>query len=178
MDGYCERLAPGLLGEPLNALSNAAFLVAAALLIARRPRSLLLPVLLAVVGLCSLAFHTFATTATAALDTLSILASVLTAIVLLTRHGLQVRRSHAWLAVPAFVAFALLVTLLLRGALGGYLPALLTLAAFAIALRDRLLAIAATVFTVSLTLRTLDTPLCAAIPTGTTGCGTASTPWS
>ncbi|MBU2665239.1 hypothetical protein KOI35_17180 [Actinoplanes bogorensis] len=51
MDAYCERLGPGLGGEPLNAVSNAAFLIAAVLLLARggiRP----LPVLLGVVGLC------------------------------------------------------------------------------------------------------------------------------
>ena len=29
LDGYCERLGPGLWAEPLNFLSNAAFLVAA-----------------------------------------------------------------------------------------------------------------------------------------------------
>jgi hypothetical protein len=29
VDGYCERVAPGLWGEPLNAVSNIAFLVAA-----------------------------------------------------------------------------------------------------------------------------------------------------
>ena len=29
VDGYCERTGPGYWSEPLNALSNAAFLVAA-----------------------------------------------------------------------------------------------------------------------------------------------------
>jgi len=29
IDAYCERLGPGLLAEPLNALSNAAFFIAA-----------------------------------------------------------------------------------------------------------------------------------------------------
>ena len=29
IDLYCERLAPGLTGEPLNALSNVAFFIAA-----------------------------------------------------------------------------------------------------------------------------------------------------
>ncbi|MEV7092760.1 hypothetical protein AB0M80_07920 [Amycolatopsis sp. NPDC051045] len=31
VDGYCERVAPGLWGEPLDSLSNFAFLVAAVL---------------------------------------------------------------------------------------------------------------------------------------------------
>jgi hypothetical protein len=29
MDAYCERTAPGLLNEPLNAITNASFLIAA-----------------------------------------------------------------------------------------------------------------------------------------------------
>ena len=29
MDAYCERVGPGLLAEPLNAVSNASFLLAA-----------------------------------------------------------------------------------------------------------------------------------------------------
>ena len=29
VDAYCERIAPGLLGEPLNALSNISFFLAA-----------------------------------------------------------------------------------------------------------------------------------------------------
>ena len=167
VDGYCERLGPGLLGEPLNAVSNAAFLLAAAYLIGRRPRSLLLPVLLAVVGLCSLAFHTFATPATGALDSLSILLFVLTGIVLLTRHGFGARASRAWLAAPAFIAFAVLVIVVVRDALSGYLPALLALAGFAVGLRDRLLGAATAVFALSLTVRTLDEPLCSALPIGT-----------
>ncbi|GAA2347705.1 hypothetical protein [Dactylosporangium salmoneum] len=170
MDGYCERLGPGLWAEPLNAVSNAAFLIAAAWLLVRGgPRTL--PILLGVVGLCSLSFHTFATGPTAALDSLSILVFVLVAVVLLARDGLGVRPGRAWLAAPAFVAFAALVDVLLAVAgrqytLGGYLPALLGLAGFAIALRSRPLIVAAAVFTVSLTLRTLDEPLCDRIPIG------------
>jgi hypothetical protein len=29
MDAYCERTAPGLLAEPLNAITNTSFLIAA-----------------------------------------------------------------------------------------------------------------------------------------------------
>ncbi|MER7278284.1 hypothetical protein ABT369_27980 [Dactylosporangium sp. NPDC000244] len=170
MDGYCERLGPGLWAEPMNAVSNAAFLVACAVLLVRT-RHRTLPILLGVVGLCSLSFHTFANGFTAALDSLSILVFVLVAVVLLARHGLGVRPGRAWLAAPAFVAFAALVDVLLaragrQYALGGYLPALLGLAGFAVALRSRPLAVAAGVFAVSLTLRTLDEPLCGAFPIG------------
>ncbi|WP_433057001.1 hypothetical protein [Dactylosporangium sp. CS-033363] len=174
MDGYCERLGPGLWAEPLNAVSNAAFLVACAVLLVRtRPgnRHWTLPVILGVVGLCSLSFHTFANGFTAALDTLSILVFVLVGVVLLARYGLKVPANRAWLAAPAFVVFAAFVDVLLGLAgrqytLGGYLPALLGLAGFAVALRSPTLGLAAAVFAVSLTLRTLDEPLCGSIPVG------------
>lgn len=176
MDAYCERLGPGLWGEPLNAVTNAAFLIAAAILCTRRtPPSPVpawpLPALLAVVGLASLAFHTFATPVTAALDTLSIVAYVLVAVVLLARYGYGWRPGRAWLAAPAFVAFAVAVNaalaLTVGEVLGGYLPALLGLAAFAGTLRSRPLGVAAAVFAVSLVLRTLDEPLCDHVPIGT-----------
>ncbi|MBL7258004.1 hypothetical protein [Paractinoplanes lichenicola] len=166
MDAYCERLGPGLWGEPVNAVSNAAFLIAALLLLLRgglRP----LPVLLAVVGLCSLAFHTFATIPTAALDSLSILVYELVAIVLLVHRGFHVRLQRAWLAAPAFVLFTVAVNFALPWSLGGYLPALLVLAFFAVTLRSRPLTLATAVFTVSLTARTLDEPLCSTLPLGT-----------
>jgi hypothetical protein len=177
---YCERLGPGLWAEPLNAVSNLAFLLASAVLLvrlARRPHrppgaARALPVLLAVVGCCSLSFHTFATPPTAALDSLSILVYVLVAVVLLVRHGFAVRAGRAWLAAPAFLVLAVAIdgALALAGrdvTLGGYLPAFLGLAGFAVALRSRLLGVAAGVFAVSLTARTVDMPVCAEVPIGT-----------
>ncbi|MDG4826472.1 hypothetical protein O7635_31870 [Asanoa sp. WMMD1127] len=114
VDGYCERSGPGLWGEPLNALSNVAFLLASAILVGllvRRPTAppriaWVLAGLLGVVGLCSLAFHTFATSATGALDTLSILVYLLVVVGLLLRFGFGVRAGRAWVAAPAFLVLA------------------------------------------------------------------------
>ena len=187
---YCERTGPGLWDEPANAVSNVAFLVAAAVLIrllATGPRrapvsAWLLPVLLGVVGVCSLSFHTFATTATAALDTLSILAFILTAVVVLVHGMWRVRWRWAWTAAPAYLVAALGVNAALfaaggaRATLGGYLPALLGLLGLGAAIRwtapgaapaGRRLLLAGAVFAVSLTLRTLDGPLCGGFPVGT-----------
>lgn len=68
IDLYCERTGPGLLAEPLNALSNASFFVAAFLAWrearatkALSPGLLVLIILAAGVGTGSLLFHTFAT---------------------------------------------------------------------------------------------------------------------
>ena len=180
VDEYCERLAPGLWGEPLNAVSNAAFLIASGLLVARlvrrgerRPVAWALPVTLGVVGLCSLAFHTVADTVTGALDSLSILVFILVAVVILARWGFGVRAGRAWLAAPAFVVAAVAVDVALAAVagagatLGGYLPALLGLLGFAVALRSPTLGVATAVFAVSLTARTLDAPLCDTWPAGT-----------
>ena len=71
VDLYCERLGPGLFAEPLNALSNVAFLVGAILL--WRNRTAHLPaVLLASVGLGSALFHIWATPIGMALDVVPI----------------------------------------------------------------------------------------------------------
>jgi hypothetical protein len=186
---YCERTASGLWGEPFNAVSNLAFLVASGVLLwlvsRQRPappvRVWLLPALLGVVGLCSLSFHTLATGFTEALDSLSILAFVLVALTVLLHDMWTVPWRWAWLSVPAFVAFAVAVDAPLiaifgaDAALGGYLPALLGLVGLGVALRLRgevsrygtWLLWAAGVFAVSLTARTVDRPLCTDIPTGT-----------
>ena len=171
VDAYCERLGPGLWAEPLNAVTNLAFLIAALLLLRRpAPPSLrALPVLLALVGLASLSFHTLATQLTGALDSAFIAVFVLYYVVAFTHHYRQVRWSRAWLAAPAFVVFAVVVGLLVRVGPGIYLPALLALAVLApLSGRDwRWFAGAAGVFAVSLTLRTLDEPWCGSISIGT-----------
>jgi hypothetical protein len=171
VDAYCERLGPGIWAEPLNALTNLAFLVAALLLLRRHaPPSLrVLPVLLACVGLASLAFHTLATRLTGALDSAFIAVFVLYHVVVFAHHYLHLRWSLAWLAAPVFVAFAVVVGLLVRVGPGTYLPALLALLVLApLSGRDwGWFAGAAGVFAVSLTLRTLDEPWCGSVPIGT-----------
>ncbi|OAN41780.1 ceramidase domain-containing protein [Mycolicibacterium iranicum] len=190
VDNYCERTAPGLWGEPVNALTNLAFLVACGFLLyllvrrARRaPLSIwLLPITTGAVGLCSLAFHTFATRFTALLDTLSIAVFIVIAVAVAVHWVWAVRWRWAVLTAPAFLVFAAGLSAGLAAfgvvpVLGGYLTALITLAGFGIAilftapreLRQLgiLLLGAAALFAVSLTLRTLDAPLCEVLPVGT-----------
>lgn len=80
IDIYCERTAPGFWDEPLNAATNAAFLLAAfcAFRLARRERALrweiaALLLLLCAIALGSFAFHTLATPAAQMADVLPIL---------------------------------------------------------------------------------------------------------
>nr|MDQ5813073.1 hypothetical protein [Actinomycetota bacterium] len=80
MDAYCERVGPGLLTEPLNAVSNASFLLAAlaAWIMAGRTGTLsagvrVLIAIAASVGIGSILWHTYPTMLTLILDIVPIL---------------------------------------------------------------------------------------------------------
>ncbi len=63
IDAYCERLGPGFWAEPVNALTNAAFVLAAILMWRRWPEEPLcraLSLVLGVIGVGSFLFHTVA----------------------------------------------------------------------------------------------------------------------
>ncbi|MEM9127298.1 MAG: ceramidase domain-containing protein, partial [Pseudomonadota bacterium] len=81
IDGYCERLDAGFWAEPINALTNIAFLLAAAVM-AWRTRRLQSPlctalvVVLAAIGVGSFLFHTFATVWSAMTDVVPIVGFV------------------------------------------------------------------------------------------------------
>jgi hypothetical protein len=80
IDAYCERLGPEFWAEPVNAVTNAAFFLAATLMWRRWPDEPLaraLSAVLFVIGLGSFLFHTFATPWAAAADTLPILLWIL-----------------------------------------------------------------------------------------------------
>ena len=190
VDNYCERVAPGPWGEPVNAATNVGFLIAGGLLfwlLRRQPHRApvsvwLLPVTTVVVGLCSLAFHVFATGFTALLDTLSIAAFILIAATVTVHLTWAVPWRRAWLVAPGFLVLAVGLTAVLSaigadGALGAYLSALLSLVGFGLAIRfaapaasrhlSTILLSTALLFAISLTLRTVDEPLCAEVPIGT-----------
>ncbi|HEX6341284.1 ceramidase domain-containing protein [Umezawaea sp.] len=184
VDTYCERLAPGLWGEPLNAFSNLAFLLAAAVLWFRyRPveRSMrALVVLLALIGVGSLSFHTAATELTRVFDVLFIALFVFFYVVCFGRWFWGLSWPKAWLFAPGLAllgAVLLPVSLLVPAGSGSYLAAGVALAGLAVALRFsgpegarhhwRAFALAAVVFAVSLTLRTVDLSACPGLPSGT-----------
>jgi len=172
IDLYCERLGPGLLAEPLNALSNAAFFLAAWLLsrLARRDEPVLIALICAV-GICSALFHTLATVWARWLDIGSILVFQLAFLWRYARAVFRWRAAAAAAFVAAFLAAALYARSfphLLAGSLM-YAPAIVALVGLSAVNRPgrSLLAAAAAIFALSLTLRTLDEPLCAQFPPGT-----------
>lgn len=183
VDGYCERLDPGFWAEPINAGTNAAFLIAAAVMAVRLrgahlPLANLLAAILALIGLGSFLFHTFATRWAGLADTAPILVFILVYIFAATRDLFGLAPKWAALAVVLFVPYAAATVPLFAllpglGASAGYAPVPLLIAAYAWVLRRRApstargLAIGAGLLVLSLTARTLDVPLCAALPFGT-----------
>jgi len=183
IDAYCERLAPGLFAEPLNALSNFAFFVAAAygLAVARRERSglavWLLASLVGIIGLGSLLFHTFANRWSAMADVFPITIFIYSYFAFALRRFVQLSWLATMLALGALFAANVVVAWLappglLNGSVG-YLPALVAAIGMALLLRSRghpasyHLTAAAIVFAFSLVFRTADRVACHAIPIGT-----------
>lgn len=183
IDLYCERLGPGLWAEPLNALTNLAFLVAAlwAGWWARRAGllaadTLLLIVMVGIIGLGSTAFHTFATHWSMLADTLPILAYQLLFLLLYSHRVLGWPWWGSVLLLIGFwgigAAFAQLPSAWLNGSLQ-YAPAFLLMAGMAWVqyfqqghLPKYLLG-AALLFALSLVFRSVDMWLCDYWPWGT-----------
>jgi hypothetical protein len=181
VDLYCERTGPAWDAEPLNAVTNLAFLAAAAWLWRRHGRAgadlRAVAALLALIGLCSLAFHTLATAWAGLADTLAIGVWIWFYLQRLLVRGAGWGNAVAVMAVAGWVlasrfAEAALPPGLWNGSVA-YLPAALTLLAatgWIATARPAALApfaLATGTFAVSITLRSLDMALCEAWPAGT-----------
>ncbi|MGF1554213.1 MAG: ceramidase domain-containing protein [Paracoccaceae bacterium] len=188
---YCERLnaahPAGFWAEPLNAVTNAAFLIAAFVAYreaARRDRFdgpvVFLLINLCAIGVGSFLFHTFSTIWAALMDTTPIMIFILAYFTITMNRYVGLAWGWAALSILGFlaamVAMSYVLNVLLRDIVGGsvsYGPALLSLLAIGgwLASRGhpagRGLMIAAGLFTLSLTFRALDDPVCSALPTGT-----------
>jgi hypothetical protein len=186
VDHYCERVGNAWHAEPLNAVTNFAFVVAGWLvwrLATRRMRlaeDRLLTIVIAIIpaiGVGSFTFHTLATRWAEWIDVIPIL------LFMLLYVWLVMTRFFGWpgrVKLPILLAF-LVATLTLEIAVppsvlwGGamYLPtivALLGLAAAPARLVRRVrgsFCLAVPVFLLAFALRTLDAPLCDFLPFGT-----------
>lgn len=188
IDGYCERLDPSFWAEPLNAWTNLAFLLAAAVM-AWRLRGARLPMaqsrlawalvaVLATIGVGSFLFHTFATRWAAVADVAPIAVFVLLYIYVANRSYWGLAPGWALGTTALFFPYAAAMVPLFAmvpglGSSAGYAPVALLIALYAVALWRRVpevargLAIGAAILAVSITLRSLDEPLCAVWPMGT-----------
>lgn len=185
--GYCERLSASFWAEPLNAVSNAAFLLAAlaAFLLLRRSGRRALPVeiltgLVAIIGIGSFLFHTMPQRWTLLADVVPIQLFALGYFGLALNCFLGLRPWAAALGALAFLGacFALasgLAPLLPAGMRGSAGYAGFALGLFGVALAAglrgdgesaRRLAVAGVVFSASLSFRSLDAAFCAQVPFG------------
>ncbi|PXW52774.1 ceramidase domain-containing protein [Methylobacterium sp. B4] len=184
---YCERGDAGFWAEPVNALTNAAFLIAAGLA-ARRARGdgpvLALAAVTFVVGIGSFLFHTLANRWSMLADVIPIASFIYGYFALAMTRFFGFRPAAATALTLAFAALGAgltpaLDTLTGRSVSGltngsvDYAPAILALLGVGLALLKRTPGTArsvlatAGVFLVSLAFRTVDVSVCARLPLGT-----------
>lgn len=180
LDGYCERLDPGFWAEPVNAITNAAFLVAALILWWRAPQGTcrLLSANLALIGIGSFLFHTFATPWAALTDVLPIASFVFLYIWAANRYIVSlsplISVAITLLAVP-YMAMMVWVFSQVPGftVSAAYWPVALLIMMYGFFLRERApeaakgLLFGAGILAVSLAFRSLDITFCSLVPTGT-----------
>ena len=182
-DGYCERTDLTYWSEPVNAVTNAAFLIAA-LWMWRRVRGQGLPLaealcaILFAIGVGSWLFHTHATAWAALADVAPIVAFILTYIYVANRHFIGLSPGRAGLATSAFLPYAALLVpafgqLPFFSISAAYWPVPVLIALYALGLWRRApalargLGIGAAILTLSLVFRSLDEIVCPALPFGT-----------
>ncbi len=181
---YCERTDFTYWSEPINAITNASFLIAA-LIMAYRLRAERLPLawalvaVLAAIGIGSYLWHTHATRWAGAMDVLPILIFILLYVYAASRDYLNMGRWPALLPVVLFIPYAMVfargVGLVVPGAGANAIYAsVATLILIYAALLSRSapatargLAIGAGILALSLTFRALDRTVCDVFPIGT-----------
>ena len=183
IDGYCERTSPEFWAEPVNALTNVAFLIAAWAMWRRTSSDrtnveAILIVLLALIGLGSALFHTYATAWSAMADVVPIALFVLTYVWAANRTFWGMSRWAAALGTAGFVPYAAVVgpafaALPFFRISAEYWPVALLIALYGVLLLRRATAtgrgllIGAGVLTASLAARSVDETWCEAVPLGT-----------
>jgi hypothetical protein len=182
IDLYCERTVEGLWSEPINALTNLAFLLSAAAALVcwwRAPHRdgacLALIAATAAIAAGSFAFHTLATPHAMWIDILPIAGFAVGYMVLACRRLLRAPAATTWVATGGLagvtvVTYALSPPAFMAGS-PGYFPVLIALAVISWRLRTaavgRGLALVTVLFAASLTFRSVDAALCGFLPTGT-----------
>lgn len=185
LDDYCERLGPGLLAEPLNAISNISFFIAsyfAFRLIYQSPHNhrgtLWLSTLLFIIGIGSSLYHSFANQWSLQADTIPIYLFMLSFMFLYgrdigTKHfhrGISIGVIFSTLFIASVLSFAQLPQHWLNGSIF-YMPAWIFMLGLSIyhylQLHSKTLIYALALFTVSLTFRSIDMDVCQTLPKGT-----------
>jgi Ceramidase len=184
IDIYCERTEPGLFNEPLNVITNIAFLVAATYLYLlyrdghhkdRQARVLI--VLVAIIGIGSTLFHTFANQITLLADVLPISLFVFYYLWVVLRRFLHWGAGKTGFALLVFAGTAWLMEAIpdpynLNHS-APYFPCLAAIIYIGLRMRAvrhesaEAFFVAATWFAVSLFFRIIDIAMCSILVTGT-----------
>lgn len=179
VDAYCERMDPGFWAEPVNAITNLAFLLAALVMWPRvRGMGRVLCAILFAIGVGSFLFHTFATQWAGAADVAPIVLFVLTYVFAANRDFWGLPFWPALGLTALFLPYAALTIPLFDGlgwlgSSAAYAPVPLLILIYAVLLRRRApatargLAIGGALLVLSLTARTVDLPMCETLPLGT-----------
>lgn len=180
IDGYCERLDPSYWSEPVNAVTNLSFIIAAVIMWPRSaglPMARVLCVILFAIGVGSYLFHTHATVWAALADVAPIGLFILTYLFAINRDAVPMRTSRALLATLLFIPYAAIMVPILNQIpflrISNFywtVPVLLVI--YAVFLRHQVelvrgFLIGAAILSVSITFRSLDMRLCDALPIGT-----------
>lgn len=180
IDIYCERMGPEFWAEPINALSNGAFLVAAGVMWVRAPHPVcrVLSAVLGAIGVGSFLFHTHATVWAMIADVVPIGVFILCYIWAAHRYFWGMSPFWAGITALGVVPFAMVLgpvfnALPFFAVSGGYWPVAVLIAGEAWLLRKRLprvalgMVLGAGLLVMSLTFRSVDMALCVAMPQGT-----------
>lgn len=181
IDIYCERLDVGIWAEPINAVTNFAFILAAIIMWIRCKNLVegrVLAFLLFLIGCGSFLFHTFAQTWAAILDVTPILIFILTYIYAANRRFLVWSKRMSITGVILFLPYQFLVVSILSsiqffGSSAQYVPVAILIFFYSALLRksksnlSRELFVGATILSLSIFARTIDEPLCLIVSVGT-----------
>jgi hypothetical protein len=184
VNSYCERTDASYWSEPVNAVTNLAFILAALYgwRLSRRADDrggLWLSAVLFVIGVGSYLFHTHAQIWAMLADTLPILVFILSYLFLATVRFFRLPLWAGAIAVVAYFPYSRLVTGGLEPLVGGlngslsYVPVPILIAGYAAALWRRRpetargLLIGVGILALSLLFRTIDEAVCPGFPLGT-----------
>ena len=181
IDIYCERSDIGIWAEPINAVTNIAFILTAIVMWLRCKNLVegrILCFLLFLIGCGSFLFHTFAQTWAAILDVTAILIFILTYLFVANRRFFARSKMVSLIGVILFFPYHLLLTSILSniqffGSSVQYIPVAILIFMYSGLLRksepnlSRGLFIGASILCLSIVSRTVDEPLCSIVSVGT-----------
>lgn len=181
VDGYCERMGPEYWAEPVNAVTNLAFLIAA-FVMWRRSRGVmmarLLCIILGAIGAGSFLFHTHAQVWAGLADVVPIALFILAYLFAVNRDAVGLSTKGALAVTALFFPYAAVMVPVFAavfwlGSSAAYAPVPLLILIYAGFLRNkhpefaRGMAVGAVILLMSLFFRTVDEPLCQGFPLGT-----------